>query len=319
MYHRVAVPEADIWDIAVSPANFEQQLQVLQQSGHVIPLEDLAKGVKNNSLKRNSISITFDDGYIDNYQVAKPLLEKYGLPATFFITSGNVGQAKEFWWDELEHLILFTEDLPAAISVEIAGTYIEYDLSEEAHLNKELREKHVYWKACEDAPPTLRGEIFYKLWELIKPLTPAAQQEQLVKLRTWAKATGAARQDYISVSEDQLLELSQQQLFTVGAHTKSHVALAFHPEQTQEQELLENRKFLAEVIGQEVSLLAYPYGNYNEDTVAIADMVNFAAAFTTEEKPVTKRSHLHRLGRFQVKNLSGKEFRQQLQAWKNSL
>jgi peptidoglycan/xylan/chitin deacetylase (PgdA/CDA1 family) len=97
------------------------------------------------------------------------------------------------------------------------------------------------------------------------------------------------------------------------------VALAFHPEQTQEQELLENRKFLAEVIGQEVSLLAYPYGNYNEDTVAIADMVNFAAAFTTEEKPVTKRSHLHRLGRFQVKNLSGKEFRQQLQAWKNSL
>ena len=102
MYHRIADSQADVWDIAVSPENLEEQLKFLKKKHSVILLKDLVKQVQNKWIKKNSVAITFDDGYADNFIIAKPLLEKYELPATFFIPSINIGQQKEFWRDELE-------------------------------------------------------------------------------------------------------------------------------------------------------------------------------------------------------------------------
>lgn len=319
MYHRVAEPESDVWEVAVSPAIFEQQLQVLKQSYHVIPLKELVEGLKKGAIKRNTVAITFDDGYVDNYLTAKPLLERYGLPATFFIASGNVGQPREFWWDELEHLILFTETLPAIMDMEVAGEEITFDLGEEAELNASLRQQLQAWKACEEEPPTKRSILFYRLWENLKPLPPLEQQAQLQKIRIWAGATVAARQSCRSMSREQLQDLGQGSLFDLGAHTVSHVALAYHAPEFQEKEILENRSFLTEVAQNKIDLLTYPYGNYNNESMAIAGKAGFDAAFTTEEKAIAKYSHPYRLGRFQVKNVGAPAFRKQLQLWKYSI
>jgi peptidoglycan/xylan/chitin deacetylase (PgdA/CDA1 family) len=124
MYHRVAEPATDVWDLAVSPTNFEQQLRVLQRSGLVVPAEELVSRLASKTLRRRSIVITFDDGYCDNYLAAKSLLEQYKLPATFFIATGNLGQASEFWWDELEDIFLLTEHLPAAFDLAIVGQQV---------------------------------------------------------------------------------------------------------------------------------------------------------------------------------------------------
>jgi peptidoglycan/xylan/chitin deacetylase (PgdA/CDA1 family) len=66
----------------------------------VVPLHQFT-----GSWPANSIAITFDDGYMDNYAVAKPMLEQYKLPATFFITTGQIEYRAPFWWDELAHLV----------------------------------------------------------------------------------------------------------------------------------------------------------------------------------------------------------------------
>ena len=99
MYHRVAKSPNDPWQLCVSPEHFEQQLQVLTNY-NVVPLPAVV-----NNLPKKGIAITFDDGYIDNYTAARPLLEKYQLPATFFITTGNIDSGSEFWWDELEQVV----------------------------------------------------------------------------------------------------------------------------------------------------------------------------------------------------------------------
>src|SRR5690606_1573250 len=112
MYHRIASPSIDPWQLSVSAENFEQHLQVLQKSNRVVSLSQLVHHRHNNLCRKNKIAITFDDGYLDNFTVAKPLLEKYGLPATFFITSCNLDGQKEFWWDELGRIILQTPELP---------------------------------------------------------------------------------------------------------------------------------------------------------------------------------------------------------------
>ncbi len=87
MYHRVNRLRPDPWDSCVSPEHFEQHLQVIRS----IPIPT---------------RITLDDGYADNYTTAKPLLERYDLPATIFVTSGAVDSRHEMWWDELDRRFL---------------------------------------------------------------------------------------------------------------------------------------------------------------------------------------------------------------------
>ncbi|WP_157593165.1 polysaccharide deacetylase family protein [Rufibacter tibetensis] len=301
MYHRIATPESDIWDIAVSPSNFEQQLTFLKRHFNVIPLSELAEVVARKKIKRKTVSITFDDGYVDNYVTAKPLLEKYGLPATFFIASGNIGQETPFWWDELEQLILFAEMLPQVFSLPFYENGGKTDLKEESFLSPELRLKHTTWKACEVEPPTLRAHLYYSLWQQLKPLPYQEQQARMKLIREWAGHV-VTHPELKSMSVDQLKNLGSN-LLEIGTHTVTHPALAFHDVAFQKQEIFENRKCLQEITGQEANLIAYPYGNYNEDTLNSVASLNFKAAFTTEERPINKQAHQYRLGRYQVKNL----------------
>ncbi|WP_114782254.1 polysaccharide deacetylase family protein [Botryobacter ruber] len=316
MYHRVAVPAADAWDIAVSPENFEQQLQVLKNTANVIPLKELVERVKRKKVEKSTVALTFDDGYVDNYQVAKQLLEKYGLPATFFISSGNVGKDAAFWWDELEQLILYTPQLPDEIALAVGGEQVAMHLGEEAQLTGKQLEINRSWRACEEVPPSGRCALFLKLWQRLKPLPAAVLQEQLQLVRNWADAATETRPATKSMSVAQLQELAQHSLFDIGAHTVSHPALASHSLEYQKAELEVNKQYLQETINKEVSLLSYPYGNYNHDTLTAAADAAFEAAFTTEARAVTNRSHPYRLGRFQVKNLAEPAFLYALEHWK---
>lgn len=313
MYHRIAQPQSDVWEICVSPQNFEQHLQVLKKKGNVVSLHQLAGEVNAERLSKNSIAITFDDGYIDNFTTAKPLLEKYGLPATFFISSGNIETDKEFWWDELENIILFTAHLPGNCKMVINGSLVEYDLKDESFLTEVMRQKHISWKACTETSPTTRAELFHTIWQKLQPLPYPDQQRHLQNIRLWAGLNTSARAGYRSMSANEIKQLAAapNNLFTIGAHTVTHPALAYHDITFQKNELLENKNLLEKITGKPTDMVAYPYGNYNEATWRVAENLHFKGAFTTEEKTIKKHDHKFSLGRFQVKDISGEQFDQQ--------
>ncbi|WP_207432101.1 polysaccharide deacetylase family protein [Sabulibacter ruber] len=317
MYHRIAEPTSDIWEIAVSPAHFEAQLQILKRVGTVVPLRELAEGVKNKRLKNNHIAITFDDGYADNYLTAKPILEKHGLPATFFVSTGNIGKEKEFWWDELERLLLYSAVLPAKLEIKVGNTLVSGALEEEVELSGDSEKTHQKWNACLETPPTGRAHLFFQLWQALKPLPYPQQEASLQIIREWAGNTAPySRPDFISMSTQQLRELASHELFDIGAHTVNHPALAYHPKTHQEQEIAQNKKDLQKLTGQTIDLLAYPYGNFNEGTVKVAEGLEFKAAVTTETQVITKDSDPYRLGRVQVPNWAPEQFKFQLKkAW----
>lgn len=315
MYHRVATLKSDVWDLAVSPENFEQQLQLLKESKNVIPLKELIERIKHNRLKRNCIAITFDDGYADNYQIAKPLLEKYQLPATFFITSVNLDKSVEFWWDELEQLILFAKVLPTQFKQYVAGIKVNVNLLEEAQLSESLYNKHCFWKAFKQDMPSSRSKLFLTLWQLLKPLPAEELQQQLQYIRDWAGLPGGSRETYRCLTGKQLQKLAQCKLFDIGAHTASHTALGGHAKIYQQSELVENRNLLQDITGKKVSLLSYPYGNYNTDTLALAADLKFDAAFTTEERAITKQTSSYQIGRFQVPDLGVLDFERTIKQW----
>ncbi|AKQ44833.1 hypothetical protein TH63_03065 [Rufibacter radiotolerans] len=309
MYHRVVEPDQDVWNIQVSPERFEQQLKFLKSKYRVLPVAEVVENVQKKTLKRRTIAITFDDGYIDNYLVAKPLLEKYGLPATFFVTSGNIGKEEEFWWDSLQQLILNSPHLPSLFSMHFGENRLETDLRGEEHLTQALQEKHQGWKAYLETPVSRRSHLFLQLWEQLRPLQPEEQQARLQEIRSWAGVEQHDRQENRSMNRAQLQDLARHRLFEVGGHTVAHAFLPAHPKERQLQELQANKEFLAQVQGYSVDVFSYPYGGVNEETEQAVREAGFKAAFTTHERALTNHTtNPFLLGRVQVKNLGGKEF-----------
>ncbi|OUJ71208.1 polysaccharide deacetylase family protein [Hymenobacter crusticola] len=315
MYHRVADLESDVWDLAVTPTHFEQHLQLLKQFGNVMPVAELIQNLRRKTLPKRSIAITFDDGYADNYLAAKPLLEQYQLPATFFIATATIDQDQEFWWDVLEYIFLCVNPLPSLFSYIISDCKLAFDLSAEQHLTPELQQKHYQWKAVSMPPPSQRATLFYEIWQLLKPLPYATQQEHLHHIRTWAGVAASARPNHRSMTLHHLRDLSRNKLFTLGAHTLTHPALSSHTSQFQTQELCASMQYLTQASGQEINLVAYPYGDYNNQTTAVTATIGFHAAFTTSARPITKSSDIYQLGRFQTPNFNAQDFEKYLDHW----
>jgi peptidoglycan/xylan/chitin deacetylase (PgdA/CDA1 family) len=90
--------------MAVTAANFAEQMEVLRTAFHPRSLLDLVDDVEAGDVRPRTVSVTFDDGYRDNLYEAKPLLELHGVPATVFIITGYVQSSRDFWWDVLERL-----------------------------------------------------------------------------------------------------------------------------------------------------------------------------------------------------------------------
>jgi peptidoglycan/xylan/chitin deacetylase (PgdA/CDA1 family) len=94
-YHRV-LPKEKTKDLAldnnfIDTKALEKQLKFFSQKYHCVTDINIAQSIKNGKqLGPRSICITFDDGYVDNYKYAFPLLEKYGLKAVFYITTSRI-------------------------------------------------------------------------------------------------------------------------------------------------------------------------------------------------------------------------------------
>jgi peptidoglycan/xylan/chitin deacetylase (PgdA/CDA1 family) len=315
MYHRIADLETDPWQLAVSPENFEQQLQVLKRHFKVISLQQLYQQLSDKKIRSDSICITFDDGYSDNYQYAKPLLEKYECPATFFVSASYIGRNRQFWWDELESIILYAEELPGNISLQIGQQPFEFELDDRT-LTDPLRQKHRYWNYLDKAP-SQRCELYLKLWERLQPLTQNQMEPLLHEICKWARYTKPAREYDLPLSRGQLNELFDEPLFTIGIHTLTHSLLTALTPEMQQNEIAGCRKLLEEWSGKNMDSVSYPYGNYDDNTLSIIKKHNIATAFTTDEIAVTSESNASILGRFQVKNQNGSEFKIQLKDWFN--
>jgi peptidoglycan/xylan/chitin deacetylase (PgdA/CDA1 family) len=102
-YHRFGYRSSQL---AVSPAAFEAQMDYLARNGyHVIPLARLAGFLERGEpIPRKSVVLTIDDGYRSTYEVAFPVLRKYGFHATVFLYSDFVGVPDALTWPQMKEL-----------------------------------------------------------------------------------------------------------------------------------------------------------------------------------------------------------------------
>ncbi|NJL11190.1 MAG: polysaccharide deacetylase family protein [Calothrix sp. SM1_7_51] len=170
MYHRVGEAELDPWSLHVTQKNFEQQMSVLRKFAKPISLSELAQAQKNGKIPKRSVVITFDDGYADNLYNAKPILERYDIPSTFFIATGHIGSSRIFWWDELEKLFLQPGKLPNKLTIETDNECHTWNLGSAANYSQSDRLCDSGKRAYQAEPDSRLG-FYYSVWQTIQCFT----------------------------------------------------------------------------------------------------------------------------------------------------
>jgi glycosyltransferase involved in cell wall biosynthesis len=314
MYHRITRSDFDPRQLSVSPAYFEEHVQVIKKLGHAVQMREMGKNLKRFSLGAKEIVLTFDDGYVDNFQNAKPVLEKYGIPATFFIVSGAVGSREEFFWDGLERTILAPARVPDKFDIVIDDQRFCWPLRTEGSCL--LLD---YSQAKEGVPPNdtilTRAQLYSALVQILGPLSTILKNEALKHIAQWAGQTLRARPDALPMSIDELVSLSRSSLFEIGAHTVNHPCLAKVSLARQEEEISRSKQDLENQVSMGITSFSYPHGSYSEETIKIVERLKFRNACTVVSRPVIRNSNPYLLPRFPVSNWNGGEFEDHLQAW----
>ncbi|HKS40548.1 MAG TPA: polysaccharide deacetylase family protein [Blastocatellia bacterium] len=311
LYHRIAETDSDPWQLAVTPQHFAEHLQVLSEYNRSMPLQKLSAAMRNGTLPRRAVTVTFDDGYVDNLLNAKPLLEKHDVPATVFITTGYTGMNREFWWDELDRLFLQPGQLPDTLRLSVNGNNYNWELGEAAEYPETFYHRNRRWRAWQEDDPTARQSVYRSLWQLMHPMAESERQPLREELLVWAGAASSARQTHRALSREEIRELARGGLIEVGCHTVTHPQLSALSRASQWNELRQSKSDLEEILGNPVSSFAYPYGqkrDYTGETVELVRKAGFDCACTTSVGVVERRADRFQLPRAQVQDMDGESF-----------
>ncbi|MFN0178289.1 MAG: polysaccharide deacetylase family protein [Gemmatimonadales bacterium] len=313
VYHRIAEVDSDPWSLSVSPRRFAEHLEVLRRDWRPISLAALRHALARGSIPERSVVLTFDDGYADNLHLARPLLERFEIPATVFVVAGPAPRDPSFWWDELECLTLGPGPLPPTLSLEIDGQAYSWDISVGDRAGA-LRLPH--WRAGEP-PPTSRHAAYYAIWERLRPLEATARNTVIGVLRSQVPMANGRTTPPLMRSEE-IVALGRDGLVEIGAHTVTHPSLAALPLAAQKSEIEGSRNTLAALLGRPVVSFAYPFGadtSYSAETVALVRELGFAVACTTSPTTVDLDSDPLRLPRHQAENWDGEDLAHRLRTW----
>jgi peptidoglycan/xylan/chitin deacetylase (PgdA/CDA1 family) len=213
-------------------------------------------------------AVTFDDGFLDNYTLAAPVLRRLGIPAGFFVCTDYVGTQRWFWWEAVAESLRRTgksrleaeKVLPRAVADKsIAGNYALTD-----HAARQ--------RACEDVLGWLgrqpQAVVDLALGELGRHLdVDLSSLPRRKPLMGWEHVRDLRKQG-----------------FEIGGHSANHINLAHANAEELQRELVDSHSRLEAESAGPVSIFAYPYGRTEHLSPAAVEMVRrlgYASAFTT--------------------------------------
>jgi peptidoglycan/xylan/chitin deacetylase (PgdA/CDA1 family) len=240
---------------------------------------------------------------------ALPLLERFEVPATFYLTSSGLDGSGEFWWDELERLLIQPGVLPETLSLRIGERSFSWRLGAFTELTEEGA-RTANWRAWEP-PPTPRHALYAELWALLHKMCQGERQRCLAVLRSWAGTTTVTRQNHRPMTNSEVVTLGRSDMAAIGAHTHTHPSLAVLDEREQWHEIDGNRSLLESVVARPVHAFSYPFGkptDYTATTVALLRRAGFTSAVCNSNGRIEKTSDVLQLPRCFVENLSPDQF-----------
>jgi len=314
LYHRVTELDVDPWGLAVTPSHFREHLEVLERKATVLALQQLISRLQNGTAPPRAVALTVDDGYADNLTAAKPLLEMYGAPATVFVTTGPVIEQREFWWDELEALLLTEGQCPPTVEITVAGERWGWTSDESRGDTGTADRQHTGWRAGMH-PPTQGHAAYIDTWRRLQLLNEPARRSVLNSLWTSTGRSRQVRASHRPLLTHELCDLASGGLVEIGAHTVTHSRLSVLRDGEQRDELAGSRRFLERLLEVPVTALSYPFGgpaDYTPQSVSLAREAGFHLACAARPGRLDADLDRFRLPRCFVPDVGGDRFEELL-------
>jgi peptidoglycan/xylan/chitin deacetylase (PgdA/CDA1 family) len=254
IYHRVLAEPDPLRPGDVTEGEFRWHMATLASVFNVLPLGEALQRLQSGSLPARAAAVTFDDGYADNHDRALPILEELGVPATFFVTTGTLGGC--MWNDEVVEAVRRAPE--AGLNAGAAGLGV-----------------------LPMGDPEERLRSLKSLLDRMRTLERGERDEAVADLR---EAVGIPRPEGLMMQPRQVRALREAGM-EVGAHTVTHSILARIEEAEAAREIGESREALEGMLGEPVTLFAYPNGkpgqDYGPEHVAMVRRAGFRGAVST--------------------------------------
>lgn len=256
---------------------FEQQLRFLKENFHVVTMEQVLEAMSiRGGVPDNAVLLTFDDGYIDNYTVALPLLKKYDLQGSFFIPGKTFSENTVLDVNKI-HFILASA--PAGIIKEELKSKLDENRNGDygwIPSNEELYEKHAIYDRYDS-----RDVMFIK--QLLQTVLPEKLRAKIAT-ELFEKYVGMP-ENYFSrelyMNRDQIRCLKQNGMF-IGLHGYDHYWLGNLPKDQMKKDIDRALDVMEEFIDRDAWVMNYPYGNFNEDVIRYISGHGCRLGLTTE-------------------------------------
>lgn len=264
MFHRVAedsTPDDFDEHLTVTKDAFEETVVFLKRHFQVV---DIMEGVeRSHSNGRPVCAITFDDGWRDNYDVAFPILKKHGVPATIFLCAGLVGTSHQFWFERVHQLVNGVADAEDGLSRirTYCGPLTSSEVLKDIHDNR-----------------TLIWQINHRL----KGLHPDRINEWLDEAESHFAITPGRTRNLLNWEE--IREMSKHSI-SFGSHGMSHSILTVLSKEEKYYELAQSKRILSEKNINFIPAISFPNGNYDQETINIAEEVGYRVLLTASINP----------------------------------
>ena len=274
MYHRVGTNK-DIWSIdTTDTSDFEKQMKYLLKTHKIISLEKLARAIiEKRALPKRAAVITFDDGYKDNYTNAFPILKKYNIPATIFLTTGHIGTDNLFWWDKIGYILCNTK---------LKGLELEdFGHISSPSMNNISQSLDMIIEEFERIPENKKNDLI----------------EKLVKISDVDIPKDIGRD--VILSWEEVKEMNENGI-NFGAHTVTHPILTNLSLKQAKHEIVQSKKDIKKRLWKSVSTFSYPSGladDFNAEIINLLKENGFICAVTRIPKTITSKTDLYELGR----------------------
>ena len=258
-YHRIGDSSHTAYDpniFSCTENEFKEHISFYKNEFQVISTDDLVDMFEEGqSVDKKYAVLTFDDGYIDNYEVAYPVLKKFNLPATFFLTTDYLDNPQIPWWDEVAWLLKKSK----INRININNKVITIDKNNiEISIRSVLKE--------------IKSEKQIPMAEKIGDIRKQCQME----------LTEDARTKNLFINWEQVKEMSDGGMF-IGSHGVSHNILSHLDEKSQLSEISNSKSRLENMLGKTIETIAYPVGGptaYYDITKKIVSDAGFKIGFS---------------------------------------
>jgi len=280
MYHGVIddFSEFHAWTL-LPDSNFEEQLRFLKTHFHVISMDEAASLSEPAFDYRPKAIITFDDGMRNNLSIALPILERYEVPATIYVSTGAIQTGQPFWWDRIIQAVESFKNEKIDLRDFGLGFYF-FDSGLLPHL---------YWNEIQ------------RLLENVKGLRSSKREDVVAKiLKRLNCQDKPINPTFAPLKVEELIELASSPLICIGSHTHYHSILTQQMPSDAEESIKKSLVLLRDWIQQPIHHFSFPNGDYNQTVLSIVKKLGMKTAVTTKNGRWTYKTDLLQIPRIGI-------------------